>query len=194
MGKDSDIKVEALRPQNSKGKCELVVELKKGNLHIESRRLNSAKLGEECDAGFAVTMPPRVILEVVTGSGHIAADGLRNGAKLRAGSGNVRLKQVAGKVYVLTGSGDVSATTPAKLLDIRTGSGNVSATWSGKAGSVTIVTGSGNVSLTLDKSAVASFNLTTGSGKIANALPSRPGAPLLVKAATGSGNVTITTP
>lgn len=185
----SELRVEAVKPADSEGHCDLRLHLDRGTLELFARKPQGKD--DVCDGGFVIEAPAGATLEAQSGSGDIEASGLSKPVRLRAGSGSIRLKDVLGQIYAVTGSGDITAQLKSAAFDARTGSGNVRVTLAKASGLVSARTGSGRVDVGLPAGSKLRLRAKTGSGKIVNALPDDPKAALVVEASTGSGDVSI---
>ena len=132
---------------------------------------------------YEIQAPASAYLEVSSGSGDIADDGVGDSAKISTGSGNIHSTGLHGSFTVTTGSGDIYAE--------QSGNGDVRArTGSGKIelrnlnGGLRADTGSGDIKVA--GTPVNPWRLQTGSGDI-EFWPGNTGFAL--DASTGSGSI-----
>lgn len=188
----------------------LVVEISKGNVHVECRETSESVVtieGKNADdvlveqRGDTITViePGRgrifgdnalrvdvVVPElsnpaVRTGSADIQIEGRAGHAQMRSGSGDCTLDSVDGHLLVETGSGEIRVDDVHGDLKVKSGSGDVEIGEAG--GNATVSTGSGDVSV---DNTYGSAVVKTGSGDL------RVGAAHAdTSFSTGSGDVSI---
>jgi len=151
---------------------------------------------------YELTVPADTTLQVNTGSGEIAVEGVRASAKLHTGSGEIRARELGPQSRMETGSGSIRAESVAAPMYASTGSGSIQADLSG-SGDIEMHTGSGSIrvrgvngalrartgsgGLDADGSVKGPWQLHTGSGTVRMALSSSNGFELNVH--TGSGSI-----
>jgi DUF4097 and DUF4098 domain-containing protein YvlB len=172
------------------GPVNLIVEISKGNVHVECTETDTAVVtveGKNADdvvvdqRGDTITViePGRgrifgdntlhvdVVLPelsnpaVRTGSADIQIEGRAGHAQLRSGSGDCTIDAVDGHLLVETGSGEIRADDVHGSLKVKSGSGDVEIGEAG--GTASISTGSGDVSL---DNTYGSTVVKTGSGDL----------------------------
>jgi DUF4097 and DUF4098 domain-containing protein YvlB len=188
----------------------LIVEISKGNVHVECSRTTQSLVtveGKNADdvvveqRGDTITViePGRgrvfgdnalqvdVVLPdlsnpaVRTGSADIQIEGRAGHAQLRSGSGDCTLDAVDGHLLVETGSGEIRADDVHGNLKVKSGSGDVAVGEAG--GTASVSTGSGDV--TVDNTH-GSTVVKTGSGDLQIGV-----AHADTSFSTGSGDVSI---
>ena len=131
-------------------------------------------------------------LDIDTGSGDVLVGALEGDLKAKTGSGNVDVDGVTGHVELSTGSGDVyGRSLCADTLRVSTGSGNVDVKACRAPDSTDVDTGSGDVEITVPSGSYR-IETSTGSGDISvNDLSDSSRSDRLLRASTGSGNITL---
>jgi hypothetical protein len=148
--------------------------------------------------------------DVAAGSATITLDDVDGDLRLRYGSGSARVGHVSGSVTVRSGSGDAAFGEIDGSLSAGGGSGNLEVTavhgdvrsraGSGAAsfgavhGDLDLARGSGGIEIGLPAGRPARLDVTTGSGRVSSELPiedspTAKGAPITVRARTGSGDI-----
>jgi hypothetical protein len=170
---------------------------------------------------YEIEAPANAFVNVSTGSGDIADDGVGENAKLSTGSGNVRATGLRGAFTATSGSGnihaeqagggDVKVSTGSGNIDLRdlhggldagTGSGNIkvagtpASLWHVHTGSGNVELWPGNAAFTLDASTGsgsidAGRALTHGTTSKHHVTGNVGGGGPAVKISTGSGNILI---
>lgn len=153
---------------------------------------------------YEITVPADARVRMRSGSGSLAAEGVRGPVKAATGSGRIALSGIKGAVDAHTGSGSIAAAAVGGEVVASTGSGGVDIEQTA-AGPVEAHTGSGSVKVRLTAQAAFDLRARTGSGKVSVEHPItasgtiggrevsgkvRGGGPL-VEVSTGSGSVRI---
>lgn len=166
-----------------------------------------------CKVNFAVKIPESLALDLRTGSGAIAVQGTKGDIDFRTGSGNTDLNITTAKLIGRSGSGSVKASGSIGDADLKSGSGDIALsglrgdakvnTGSGdisliystapQKGQVELRSGSGNAVVSLPAKAKVLTQFRSGSGQLLNELGDTQGAPFVVSAKSGSGNLKIKT-
>jgi DUF4097 and DUF4098 domain-containing protein YvlB len=132
---------------------------------------------------YEIKAPLGVFLEVSTGSGDIADDGVGENANLSTGSGNIHATGLQGNFSVATGSGNIYVEqTGEGDVKVQAGSGNVELRE--LSGGLNVRTGSGTIKVR--GTPTASWQIETGSGKVEFWSGD---APFTLDASTGSGSI-----
>jgi hypothetical protein len=167
-------------------------------------------LFDRCQASVTVRVPPGTMVQVGSDSGDVSASGLSGPVKLTTSSGDVSAGDLSGPaqlhassgditVHDLTGtasleasSGDVSADDLGSgTVHARTGSGDVDLLFSSAPAGVDAETGSGDVSLLVPRGGPYAVDAETASGDRVIGVATAPRAPRVLRARTGSGDVTV---
>jgi hypothetical protein len=114
-------------------------------------------------------IPKESDLEVGTGDGSIAADGIEGEIRLHTGDGSIRAAGLSGRLKADTGDGSLTVAGRFDVLDLRTGDGSINAT--AEAGSRveaawSLHSGDGSVTLRLPEGLGAELDAQTGDGSI----------------------------
>jgi hypothetical protein len=113
-------------------------------------------------------------LSATTGSGHIQGHGVHGPAELQTGSGDIDLQEIAaGDVKARSGSGSIRIHGLNGSFNARTGSGDIAADGH-LTGPATVSSGSGSIRLHLNPDARFNLEASTGSGDIHVNFPGAP--------------------
>jgi hypothetical protein len=165
---------------------------------------------DRCHAEITVRVPPGTSVDIragsgdvdvsgvsgdvrlVTASGDVTASDLGGTADLRTSSGDVDVHDLSGDAVLRSGSGDVAADgLTSDTARARTGSGDVDLLFSAAPRHVDAETGSGDVSLLVPRSARYAVDAETSSGDRVIGVPTSSRASHVLRARTGSGDVTV---
>jgi hypothetical protein len=139
---------------------------------------------DRCHASVTVRVPPGTPVQVSSGSGDVSASGLSGRVQVAASSGDLSVSDLSGHTDLSTGSGDVDAQGLSGTASLETSSGDIEATGL-RSGTVRARTGSGDVDLFFS-AAPAGVDADTGSGDVSVLVPR--GGPYNVDAETSSGD------
>jgi len=135
-------------------------------------------------------------LRLRSGSGNVTVDRVHGSANLRGGSGEIRIGEAGADVTVGMGSGRLAIGTAHGKVRMRSGSGGTVIELA--EADVDITSGAGPVSIGLGTGQPARLDVLTGSGQlhtempVADRQPAGAGAhPIIIRARTGAGDVTI---
>jgi DUF4097 and DUF4098 domain-containing protein YvlB len=145
----------------------------------------------DCLAGPPPVDPAAV--EIHTGSGEVAVQGIADAVLVETGSGDVVLRDLAGDVDAITGSGDVVLDgMSGAVIQADTGSGDVELFCEVRPTRVEVSTGSGDVDVVVP-SGVYHVATDTGSGDVAlHGVTADRGADAVIDVSTGSGDIQLT--
>ena len=163
-----------------------------------------------CRASLVIHVPAATAVDVRAGAGDLTANGVSGNVQLRTGSGDVQADGLSGAVDLRTGSGDVSTRGLGGDVTLRTASGDVSAealssarvkavTSSGDVDldfvsaprDVDAASASGDVQIALPRGEAYRVEVDTGSGDSRTDVRTDPEGKRVVRARTGSGDVTV---
>jgi DUF4097 and DUF4098 domain-containing protein YvlB len=164
---------------------ELVVTLEQRGSRLVLEREEKTNLNpDKFFNGFAslditITLPARIALDILTGSGDLEIDDRTGPIEVKSGSGDIRVSNAGGGLDVKMGSGDVRVHSASGPVRVTAGSGDFFAT--DVRGDVVVATGSGEISL---ETLTGDGRFSTGSGDITVAASTG-----TVNATTGSGDI-----
>jgi len=146
-----------------------------------------------CEADHVVLLPRSAAVEIHTGSGEVAVQGIADAVLVETGSGDVVLRDLAGDVDAITGSGDVVLDgMSGAVIQADTGSGDVELSCEVRPTRVEVSTGSGDVDVVVP-SGVYHVATDTGSGDVAlHGVTADRGADAVIDVSTGSGDIQLT--
>lgn len=143
-----------------------------------------------CSVSYTITVPPRMVVSLDSGSGDLSVVGTIGNAQLDTGSGNAEAHCIRGdEILLQSGSGDIFCSeVEADRLEADTGSGDVTLSQS-IIDDLIAETSSGDIEgRSLE---VARISADTGSGDV-NVSSSTP--PESLRADTGSGDINLQLP
>jgi len=141
------------------------------------------------DIEYDITTPVGTALNLHSGSGDIATEGVGRFLAASSGSGNLQVRGLTGPAELVSGSGDIELDQAGQGdVKARTGSGNIHI--HGLQGTLTARTGSGNIEAEGRLNGPA--QLENGSGNITLRLG--PDAHFNLEASTGSGDIRVRYP
>lgn len=172
--------------------CRITMEANGGALVLRAEEAKMWFVAHEgCRAGFRVTAPAGLALDIKAGSGNVRLAGRAGAASVTTGSGKIT-GTASGPLSIKSGSGGAELSGLASTASVKTGSGDVSLTWgAAPKGDVAAWAGSGNVVLRFPKGTKLASRLVAGSGSAVNSLGESADAALRVSVVTGSGNSVI---
>jgi hypothetical protein len=131
-------------------------------------------------------------LRVRYGSGTCRVERVDGSVQSRSGAGRAHFGTIGGSLSAGCGSGELEAATVRGAVNARSGSGGAS--FGAVYGDVNVGSGSGSMNIGLPAGVPARLDVTTGSGRVSSDLPiddgpTSKGAPITIRARTGSGNI-----
>jgi hypothetical protein len=164
----------------------------------------------DCHVAVTVHVPPGTAVQVNASSGDVMASGLSGPVRLTTSSGDVSASELSGPAALHTSSGDVDARDLSATASLEsssgdvagtalasptvaahTGSGDVDLLFSTAPHSVDAETGSGDVSLLVPRGGVYHVDAETSSGDHVVGVRRDPQANRVLRARTGSGDVSV---
>ena len=147
---------------------------------------------EICEADIEVTLPKKVDLNIVSGSGTVNIKGIEGKLALVNGSGAISATGIFPAVALKSGNGTVDIAGMTGGGDISIGSGPVALRFlDNPKGNVDIKSGAGNTVLYVPKSSKIKASLNTGSGDLSNDLTNYDSAEFGINVKTGTGDVQV---
>jgi len=145
-----------------------------------------------CEVDVRMAVPAGLPVSADVGAGDITVGDLATRLDLNLGAGNVSGSVKGSAVQVSSGAGNISLHGLSAAASASTGTGNVSLRFAhAPAGVIEVSSGVGNVEVHLPVDTAADTSATTGLGKVEQGLTHQPGAPTVVRASTGLGNVQV---
>jgi hypothetical protein len=163
-----------------------------------------------CHATVTVHLPPATAVEVSSASGDVSAAGLSGPVRVTTSSGDVSVSDLGGPAELHTSSGDLDAHAlsgtaalqsssgdvagtdlSARTVDAHAGSGDLDLLFAAAPTSVDAATGSGDVSLLVPPGGAYAVDAETSSGERAVGVRTDPQAGHVLRARTGSGDVSV---
>ncbi len=144
---------------------------------------------------LVLSYPAKMHLDLREFSGRIHADSVPASMQLYDADGNIVVDGTSAALTAEADAGDITVTGARTTLSLTASTGNVNATlaagWRGSE--VRLEAANGNLRLTVPAGFKGRYDVTSGSGHVANPLRSVSGAPLVFML-TEQGNVSIATP
>ncbi len=179
----------SLRELHVSDRCRVRVEQEDRTLVIESKLQPS--IGR-CELEVEVALPPSLGVTADVGAGDVHLDDLGTDLALSTGAGDVHGSVHGHQVRISTGAGDVDLHGLRAAISASTGTGDLSLRFAyAPTGTIEASTGVGDVEVHLPPDAVVQAEASTGLGDVRQSLASRSGAPTVVRASSGLGDVTV---
>ena len=170
--------------------CELNTKADKGQLFIEAKK--KSFFASDCVIDFLIRVPRATNLQILNGSGDVSINDVSGKVRFNLASGSLHANAPLHDFYGETGAGDIMINNAAGPGKLQTGSGAIMINFIGKpTGRLQLESGSGDMTVVLNKNVEAYASLSSGSGKLQTENPVVPGAPFLIDANSGSGNLTV---
>ena len=161
-----------------------------GRVVVEARepqRRSDLSFRGGSSVSFLISAPRNTSLQARTGDGPVAARDLSGTVTVDTGDGPIRLERLEGELTLRTGDGSVDVTAVRGRVRAETGDGPVQV--SGVLNGLSVRTGDGGVQLSAESGSAMQddWQITTGDGPIAVALPAAFDAE--VDASSGDGPI-----
>ncbi|WP_163510852.1 DUF4097 family beta strand repeat-containing protein [Fodinicola acaciae] len=167
-----------------------VTEIWSGTTLQVTLRCPSSVFGRKCRIAYAITVPPRTVLDLHTDSGVVTARGLSGKVAVAASSSDVTTFGLSGPLIVRADSGRVSANALRSTnVDVAAESGSVTLGFSAPPASVNVSADSGGVGITVPRTGtsadVYAVQLTIDSGQSSVGVKQGAGARISVRSDSG---------
>ncbi len=177
-------------------KCEITAEVRGGVVFLaaKTKKAKWFKLGMDgCKAGFSVTAPAGLKLNIKTGAGSVEAGAFTAGAEVVSGAGGVKFAGLAGALDLTSGAGRISGEIYSEAFQCKSGAGTVDLAWTRapKAGSASIKSGAGTIKLAFPADSKLKISHSSGAGSFNSELASDSAAAFKLDVKTGAGSVDI---